>query len=170
MVIGYVRVSLDLQDMGKQEDIIKNWARREKLKIDKFVGVEMSSTKSLLDRKLDFLNLMEKGSTLICTETSRLSRSVVQLLQIVDDLIRREVRVVFIFQNLDIRNIDDPTTRLTLQIFSVMAEHERSVISQRTKESLRILKSKGIKLGNLRELYNTQYSIGLRIRLRNGVG
>ena len=31
-VVGYVRVSTDLQDMGKQEDIIKNWARREKFK------------------------------------------------------------------------------------------------------------------------------------------
>jgi putative DNA-invertase from lambdoid prophage Rac len=34
-----------------------------------------------------------------------------------------------------------------LNMFSVMAEHERSVISQRTKEALRVLKERGCRLG-----------------------
>lgn len=146
-VIGYVRVSTDLQDIGKQKDTILHWARREKLKITKFEGIEISSSRSLLDRRLGFLNSLKSGDILVCTETSRLSRTVVELLTMVDDLLRRGVRVVFILQGLDLKDLSNPTTKLTLQMFSVMAEHERSVVSQRTKEALRVLKERGIKLG-----------------------
>ncbi len=48
-VVGYVRVSMDLQDIGKQKDTIRHWARREGLKVSRFVGGEISST--LIARK-----------------------------------------------------------------------------------------------------------------------
>jgi DNA invertase Pin-like site-specific DNA recombinase len=60
-------------------------------------------------------------------------------------------------QGLDIRDLENPTTRLTLQILSMMAEHERSCISQRTKEALRILKAKGIHVGKPKGIL--QYSM-----------
>jgi DNA invertase Pin-like site-specific DNA recombinase len=50
------------------------------------------------------------------------------------------VRLIFVMQGLDLVNLNNPTTKLTLQMLSVMAEHERSVLSQRTKEALRVLK------------------------------
>lgn len=83
----------------------------------------------------------------VSTETSRISRTVVELLTIVEDWLKRGVRVVFVIQNLDLRDLSNPATKLTLQILSVMAEHERGIISQRTREALRILKERGIKLG-----------------------
>jgi len=43
--------------------------------------------------------------------------------------------------------LSNPTTKLTLHIFSMMAEPEINVTSQRTKEALRALKDRGIKLG-----------------------
>lgn len=85
-VIGYLRVSTDYQDIGKQRDTISHWARREKLKITKFIeGGEISSSKSMTARKLDFLSEMKNGDTLVATETSRISRTVQELLSIVDD-------------------------------------------------------------------------------------
>jgi|ERR1051325_11003564 DNA invertase Pin-like site-specific DNA recombinase len=146
-VIGYVRVSTDLQDIGKQKDTIRAWARRERVKITRFEGVEMSTMKSLDKRKLGFLAGLKSGDILVSTETSRLSRTVVELLTLVEDLLKRGIRVVFVLQGLDLRDLSNPTTKLTLQMVSVMAEHERGVISQRTKEALRVLKERGIKLG-----------------------
>jgi DNA invertase Pin-like site-specific DNA recombinase len=32
-IVGYLRVSTDYQDIGKQRDTIRHWARRENLKI-----------------------------------------------------------------------------------------------------------------------------------------
>lgn len=54
---------------------------------------------------------------------------------------------MFINQGLDLVNLDNPTTRFSLHMFSVMAEHERNVISHRTKEALRVLRERGRKLG-----------------------
>ncbi len=146
-IVGYLRVSTDFQDIGKQKDTIRAWARREKVKITEFHGVEMSSMKSLDKRKLGFLKDLNRGDILVSTETSRISRTVIELLTIVEDLLERGVRVVFVIQNLDLKDLSNPITKLTLQILSVMAEHERGVISQRTKEALRVLKERGIKLG-----------------------
>ena len=96
---------------------------------------------------LGFLAGLNSGDILVSTETSRLSRTVVELLTLVEDLLKRGIRVVFVLQGLDLRDLSNPTTKLTLQMVSVMAEHERGVISQRTKEALRVLKERGIKLG-----------------------
>lgn len=59
-------------------------------------------------------------------------------------------------QGLDIKDLNNPSTKLMLHMFSVMAEHERSVISMRTREALRILKEKGLKLG--KPVVTIQYS------------
>jgi DNA invertase Pin-like site-specific DNA recombinase len=99
---------------------------------------------------LEFLNTLKKGDILICTETSRLSRSLSELLRIVEGLLSEQVRLIFVMQGLDIKDLSNPTTKLTLHIFSMIAEHERSVISQRTKEALRVLKERGMKLGKPR--------------------
>lgn len=149
-VVGYIRVSTDDQDVTKQREIIEHHARRLNLKITRFIRVEVSSGKSMLDRKLEFLNTLKKGDVLICTETSRLSRKLTELLGIVDGLLEQQVRLIFVMQGLDIKDLSNPTTKLTLHIFSMMAEHERSVVSQRTREALRVLKERGIRLGKPR--------------------
>jgi DNA invertase Pin-like site-specific DNA recombinase len=107
----------------------------------------VSSTKDLIKRKLDFLDELNKNDILICTETSRLSRSLLELLTLVDELLRKGVRLIFVMQGLVLVDLSNLNTKIALHMFSVMAEHERSVLSQRTKEALRILKERGIKLG-----------------------
>jgi DNA invertase Pin-like site-specific DNA recombinase len=99
------------------------------------------------ERGLDFLDELRGGDMLICTETSRLSRRVKECLEIVDTLLVRKVRVVFTNQGLDLMDLMEPMTKLTLHMFSVMAEHENSLISFRTKEALRVLKARGRILG-----------------------
>lgn len=145
---GYVRVSTDLQDIGKQKDIIKNWFRREGVRDYMIVqGGMVSSTKGKRERKLEFLDDLKSGDTLVCTEISRLSRSVKELLDIMDDLIRKNVKVVFISHNLIFGDFSNPFTKFALQMLSAFAEMERNLASQRTKEALRILKERGVKLG-----------------------
>lgn len=47
--------------------------------------------------------------------------------------------------------VDMPqATRLTIHIMAAFAEHEREMISQRTKAGLAVLKSRGVQLGNPR--------------------
>jgi putative DNA-invertase from lambdoid prophage Rac len=104
------------------------------------------ATYSTLGAYLGYL-LVTCGVPIVGTETSRLSRNLQELLRIVDDMLKRGVRLIFIMQGLDIKDLNNPTTKLMLHMFSVMAEHEKSVISMRTKEALRVLKERGVKLG-----------------------
>ena len=51
--------------------------------------------------------------------------------------------------NVDFVCCDFPeANRLTLHIFSAVAEHEREIISKRTKDALQVAKSRGVRLGN----------------------
>jgi len=63
-----------------------------------------------------------------------------------DDLLRRGIRIVFIQHNLDLKDLSNPATKIILHMFSVFAEVERDRISQRTKEALRVLKERGVRL------------------------
>lgn len=109
-------------------------------------GGEISSSKSKTARKLDFLNTLKDGDILVCSEISRLSRSTLEILEMVDDLLRRGIRIVFIQHNLDLKDLSNPATKIILHMFSVFAEVERDRISQRTKEALRVLKERGVRL------------------------
>jgi len=98
-------------------------------------------------RRID--EMMEKldgSGILIATELSRLGRSTAEVIELVNQLIKRNVRVIFTKQNLDITG-HDMSSKIIVTMFSLFAELERDLISLRTKEALAAKKSKGVKLG-----------------------
>ena len=91
------------------------------------------------------LNL-EDADTLIVTELSRLGRSTAEVIGLVNELIKKQVRVIAIKQNLDIKK-HDMTSKVMITLFSLFSELERDLISLRTKEALANKKARGIQLG-----------------------
>lgn len=77
-----------------------------------------------------------KKARLIVSKLDRLSRD----LHFISELQRAGVPFV-------IAEMPD-ATELTIHIYAALAQHERKVISQRTKAALEQLKAKGVKLGN----------------------
>ena len=61
--------------------------------------------------------------------------------------------MVFISHNLTFTDLSNPLTKFTLQLMSAFAEMEINVISQRTKDALRALKARGVKLGRKKGNY-----------------
>ena len=86
------------------------------------------------------------ADTLIVTELSRLGRSTAEIIGLINELVKKQVRVIAIKQNLDIRQ-QDMNSKIITTLFSLFAELERDLISLRTKEALASKKLQGVQLG-----------------------
>jgi len=138
---AYVRVSSDKQETENQRGEIRRYIEEKKLAhVDEWHDIQISSKRDIVDRKINILiDSIQKGDLLICTELSRLGRSLSQLTNIVDLIVSRGGRIVFIKNNMDIDplNRDDVQNKVMLTMFGLFAELERDFISRRIKETIR---------------------------------
>jgi len=147
MVVSYIRISSNQQTIQHQQDEISRYCNLNNLEIDRTIEIEISSRKDLRTRKIDeLLELLSKDDLLIVTELSRLGRNTGEVINLIDTLIKMGVEVRILKQNLILKETD-PMNKMMITILSMFAEFERDIISQRTKEALKGLKDKGIKLG-----------------------
>lgn len=145
-IIGYVRISTDKQDLDSQRHLLLEYARKERLIIDEFIDVEISSRQDIEARRIDELqDKLQKGDTLLVAELSRLGREMLQVLNIINSLSRKGVKITFV------RQPELSTTgshgKLLLAIYSYFAEAEREFISMRVKQGLAAARAKGVMLG-----------------------
>ncbi len=150
--IGYIRVSTDNQDLKNQKHSILEYCNSKKLGSIDFIEVKVSSRKSEEDRKIDeLLKIMQVGDILVVSELSRIGRSVINVIDIVNKLISKKVNIHIIKENMLIEpNKINPFTTFQMNIFASFAQLERDLISLRTKEALKARKAQGIKLGRKR--------------------
>jgi DNA invertase Pin-like site-specific DNA recombinase len=145
--IAYIRASTDKQDLNNQKLEIFEFAKKNKLEVDDFIEMTISSRKTSKERRIDeMLSVLDDADTLIVTELSRLGRSTAEVIGLVNELIKKQVRVIAIKQNLDMRQ-HDMTSKVMITLFSLFAELERDLISLRTKEALANKRAQGMVLG-----------------------
>lgn len=145
--IAYIRTSSDKQDLNNQKLEIFEFAKKHRLEVDDFIQMTISSRKNTKERRIDeMMAALGDADTLIVTELSRLGRSTAEVIGLVNELIKKQVRVIAIKQNLDIKQ-QDMTSKVMITLFSLFSELERDLISLRTKEALANKKAQGIVLG-----------------------
>jgi putative DNA-invertase from lambdoid prophage Rac len=146
MVYGYIRVSTDKQNSENQRYEILKYADERKIPIDRWIDETISSTKKLQDRKLGTLIQELTGKDiLICTEVSRLGRSIMEVMGILNILMEKDVKVFTTKEKYELGN--NINSKVLAFAFTLSAEIERNMISQRTKEALDRKRSEGLKLG-----------------------
>jgi len=150
-VVGYVRVSTtDQADEGvsldAQEAKIRKYAELYELDL---VAVERDagvSGKTLerpgLKAALARISSGESNGLLIC-KLDRLTRSVADLGVLVDEFFT-DHELLSVSDNIDTRSASG---RLVLNVLVSVAQWEREIISERTKEALAYLKRNGKRLG-----------------------
>jgi DNA invertase Pin-like site-specific DNA recombinase len=146
MRYAYIRVSTDKQTTDTQRFEILKYADAHKLSIDQWIEETVSGTKKVQERKLgQQLPLLQAQDVLIVTEISRLGRSLMEVMSLLHQLMEREVTVYTIKEGYTLGN--NLNSQVLAFAFSLAAEIERAMISQRTKEALARKRSEGKRLG-----------------------
>lgn len=148
-IIGYVRTSTNKQDLTNQQHEILSYTNKNNLKVNEFVEVQLSSRKTPKQRRIDELvQKLASFDTLIVTELSRLGRSTSEVIDLINELIKRKIKLIIIKQNIIINSDKyDMTSKVMVTFFSLFGELERDMVSLRTKEALAAKKFSGVKLG-----------------------
>lgn len=145
-VIGYIRVSSTKQTCAHQRFEIRQFAAKNGIHVDRLVTETISSRKPLNKRKLGILlNDLHDGDILISCEISRLGRSLLEVMGILENCMNKNCQVWTIKERYRLGN--DIQSKVMAFAFGLAAEIERNLISQRTKASLDNLRARGKRLG-----------------------
>ena len=146
--IAYLRISTGSQDLANQKLAVLDYARQKHFAIDRFVEAQASSRKGRDQRRVEeLLGEMAAGDRLVVSELSRLGRSLGQVIQLVDELVKRKVRFTAIKEGIRFEGKQDLQIKVMIALFGLFAEVERDLISERTKEGLAAVRAQGRLLG-----------------------
>lgn len=146
MNYGYIRVSTDKQTVENQRFEILQFCQHEGIKIDGWIEETVSGGKAPDKRKLGLLlKKVQKDDMIICSELSRLGRSLYMVLNILSLCMEKGVAVRSIKDNFTLG--DDIQSKVLAFAFGLSAEIERKMVSERTKQGLALRKEQGVVLG-----------------------
>lgn len=144
--IGYLRVSTADQDLEKNKGDILKLANDKDLGRVEWIEEKVSGTKDWKKRELGrTFDTLQEGDTIIVSELSRLGRSTLQILEIMHQAKERGIAVHAIKGGWALNGSME--SKIVLTMLAMIAEIERDLISERTKEGLRARKDAGVKLG-----------------------
>ena len=145
-IYGYIRVSTDKQSVANQKFEIERFCRQQELKVNGWIEETISGTKEYGKRELGrLLRRIHAGDLIVCSELSRLGRSLFMIMEILSICMSKECRVWTIKDGY--RLGEDIQSKVLAFAFGLSAEIERDLISQRTREALARKRDEGQKLG-----------------------
>lgn len=144
--IAYLRVSTLDQDIEKNKANILHFANHHDLGKTHFVEEIASGRTPWRARRIaQVLEELQTGDAIIVAELSRLGRSMLECMEILALATRKGIRVYSVKGNWQLDQ--SIQSKIIALAFSMAAEIERDLISQRTKEALRFKKEQGLTLG-----------------------
>lgn len=158
MIYGYVRVSTDRQSTENQRFEIANFAKENGLRIEQWVDETISGTIQASSRLLgQLLKQLSYGDILIISELSRLGRNLMEIMSILHQCMEQQVLVLTVKERYELGN--NINSKILAFAFSLSAEIERSLISQRTREALARKKEAGNPIGRPKGRKNNQLKL-----------
>lgn len=140
--VAYYRVSTQRQGhsglgLEAQQKSIEQYINNNNGKlIAEFTDVESGSKKNRVELNKALKMCKREKATLIVAKLDRLTRNV----HFITGLMESKVKFMA---------VDAPyANKLMIHLMAAFAEHEREMISQRTREALRAAKERGVKLGS----------------------
>jgi DNA invertase Pin-like site-specific DNA recombinase len=139
MKYGYARVSTDEQNLDMQVSALKRAGCKELFKDDGISGATIKRP-----ALLRCLKKLKPGDTLTVWKLDRLGRSVRDVATIIDDLLKRGVKLQSLNEHMDPAT---PTGRAMWQMCAVWAELDLAFIKERTRAGVKAAQARGVKFG-----------------------
>lgn len=134
MRIAYIRVSTAEQNEERQAEALK------KYDIEKWFSEKVSAKDMNRPELQNMLDFIREGDTVYVQDMSRLARNTKDLLNIVERMEKKNVKLVSDKENID---TNTPTGRLMLVMIGAVAEFERQNLLERQREGIEIAKRAG---------------------------
>lgn len=146
MTYGYCRCSTDetKQDIVRQErELISMGVSKSNIFTEYTHGTDRDRVE--LNRLLATIGV---GDTIVATELSRITRSIKDLIEILEIVKEKRVKIILGGFTCDCSQAElDPMTEGMLKMMGVFSEMERNIISQRVKSGMKNAKAKGKQIG-----------------------
>ena len=161
MNIAYVRVSTIDQNPGRQYEDLK------KYDIDKWFEEKASGKDTKRPVLNEMLSFARDGDTIYIESFSRLARNTADLLKIIDDLKKKNVKIISQKENLD---SGTPTGKMMITMIGAIATFERELILERQREGIALAqragKYKGRPSMNAPENFEELYQLYMNRRIK----
>lgn len=138
--VAYIRVSSQQQDLGRQKYLFSE----RNIKIDKIFEEKISGKNMNRPEFKQMMDSIREGDVLYIESFSRLARNTRDLLDIVEKLKNKSVKLVSLKENFDTAT---PQGKLMLSLFASLYEFERECMLERQKESYEARRSAGLPVG-----------------------
>ena len=140
MKYGYARISTIDQNADMQLKALQ----RAGVESRNIFKDELSGATTKRPSLLRCLKKVQHGDTLIVWKLDRLARSLRDLITIVEDFDRRGVNFRSLTEEI---STTTPGGKLTFHIFAALAEFERGIIIERTREGMKAARARGVRSG-----------------------
>lgn len=153
--LGYVRTSTADQANGVQAQIDAILRHDPDLDhrdiyVEQLSGALHHTKRPKLHALLDQL---QPGDVVYAHKIDRIGRSTLDLLTIVERIKQNQARLVTISDGIDTGT--GMVAEIFLSVLGAVAAYERALISERTKNSLKVLQDRGVQLGRPRKITPT---------------
>ncbi len=149
MLIGYARVSTPDQKINLQLDALKKYGIDERnIFREQMTGA--IEKRPVLDNMLEYL---KDGDILVVYKLDRLGRSLPNLLKIMENLKKKNVKFKSITENIDTETVSG---NLIFHVMALLSDFERSLLVERTKAGIEAAKARGVKCGGRKEVLNDE--------------
>jgi len=133
--IGYARVSTKDQKLDRQIDQLKEEG------VEKIFSEKITGSKKDRTELKAMIQYARTGDTIVVTELTRISRSTKDLISLIDELREKQINVKSLKESwLDTTTA---TGKLMFTIIAGLAEFERELLRERTKEGLASARARG---------------------------
>ena len=136
--IAYIRVSSEDQSEARQIETMKQY------NIDRYFTEKKSGKNTDRPQLQEMLRYIREGDVVYIADFSRLARSTLDLLTLVNDFKDRNITLVSIKECVD---TSTATGRLMLQMIGAINEFERANLLERQAEGIALAKKRGVYKG-----------------------